>query len=274
MNNLFVLLAIQTLVSVLLIVWVRLKVMRSLDDGDSIARVRREIGALIVELDGSADRNITVLEDRLRELKDCITEADKRIVMLSNERARASPTHSSPIPHAYRPGTPMPQALPESIQVPERVTPSPLEVIQPSDQAAQPSDQAARPSDQAARPSDQVVRPSTQAARSSDQAARPSTKAARSSDQATRSSTEATRSSAEASRPTMPALQTQTPSVPFIRFSEKPVVFDDSFSERVARLHKRGFSSDIIAAKLKATIAEVDLAIAAGGTPMEGRGAD
>jgi len=90
MNNLVVLLAIQTLVSILLIVWVRLRVMRSLDDGESIARVRREIGAMIVELDGSADRNITVIEDRLHELKVCIAEADKRIVMLSNESARAS----------------------------------------------------------------------------------------------------------------------------------------------------------------------------------------
>jgi hypothetical protein len=80
----------------------------------------------------------------------------------------------------------------------------------------------------------------------------------------------------QSARPLVQPLSSEVPeqssSVPFIRFSEKPLVFDDSFSERVARLHKRGFSSDIIAAKLKATIAEVDLAIAAGGNPAEGRG--
>jgi hypothetical protein len=65
---------------------------------------------------------------------------------------------------------------------------------------------------------------------------------------------------------------TPTSSIPFIRFSDKPLVFEEPFAERVARLHKRGFSSDIIAAKLKATIAEVDLAIAAGVNPQESRG--
>lgn len=223
MNNLVVLLAIQTLVSILLIVWVRLRVMRSLDDGESIARVRREIGAMIVELDGSADRNITVIEDRLHELKVCIAEADKRIVMLSNESARASTPTTSQLPHAYRTAVQAPQPLPESPQSSGQGALPPLPDSQQVVQATQPAVQASQPA-------------------------------------------------VQATRPTVSALPTQAPSVPFIRFSEKPLVFDDSFSERVARLHKRGFSSDIIAAKLKATIAEVDLAIAAGGDPMEGRG--
>ncbi|OHD80190.1 MAG: hypothetical protein A3J97_14945 [Spirochaetes bacterium RIFOXYC1_FULL_54_7] len=230
MNNLVVLLAIQTLVSILLIVWVRLRVMRSLDDGESIARVRREIGAMIVELDGSADRNITVIEDRLHELKVCIAEADKRIVMLSNESARASTPTTSQLPHAYRTAVQAPQPLPESPQSSGQGALPPLPDSQQVVQATQPAVQASQPAVQATRPA------------------------------------------VQATRPTVSALPTQAPSVPFIRFSEKPLVFDDSFSERVARLHKRGFSSDIIAAKLKATIAEVDLAIAAGGDPMEGRG--
>jgi hypothetical protein len=223
MNNLLVLLAIQILVSILLIVWVRLKVMRSLDDGDSIARVRREIGALIVELDGSADRNITVIEDRLRELKDCVAEADKRIVMLSNESARASSPATSSLPYAYRGPVYASQQVPESVatsqEMPRTFPQEPL-----LQEHANPQELA-------------VAQPVKQA-----------------------------------SQPAVSAAGTQPPAVPFIRFSEKPLVFDDSFSERVARLHKRGFSSDIIAAKLKATIAEVDLAIAAGGNPMEGRG--
>ncbi len=223
MNNLVVLLAIQSLVSVILIVWVRLKVMRSLDDGDSIARVRREIGALIVELDGSADRNITVIEDRLRELKDCIAEADKRIVMLSNESARASATAVSSLPQAYR----------TAVRAPQHV----LEPTLHSEQVAQPPRATASSPIQASQPPIQASQPPIQA-----------------------------------SQPTVSDAPVPAPSVPFIRFSEKPLVFEDSFSERVARLYKRGFSSDIIAAKLKATIAEVDLAIAAGGNAMDGRG--
>lgn len=208
MNSLFVLLAVQTLVSILLIVWVRMKVMRSLDDGDSIARVRREIGALIVELDGSADRNITVIEDRLQELKDCIVEADKRIVMLSNERVRTWTT---------QPRQEVPQHKLSGSQ--DFFSAAPQPAVAPSQPAVAPSQPDQPPVPQAER------------------------------------------------------LQGATPtsSVPFIRFSEKPLVFEEPFAERVARLHKRGFSSDIIAAKLKATIAEVDLAIAAGWDPPGSR---
>jgi hypothetical protein len=229
MNNLLVLLAVQTLVSILLIVWVRLKVMRSLDDGDSIARVRREIGALIIELDGSADRNITVIEDRLRELKECIAEADKRIVMLSNESARVQKPTANSFPHTYQSIVRAPQPSPESITTSQGTSTLP-DVTLASPEAA-PQEQ------QPVLSTGQTVQPAT-----------------------------------KVNQPAASALPASSSAVPFIRFSEKPLVFDDSFAERVARLHKRGFSSDIIAAKLKATIAEVDLAIAAGGNPMDGQG--
>ena len=230
MNSLFVLLAVQTLVSILLIVWVRLKVMRSLDDGDSITRVRREIGALIIELDGSADRNITLIEDRLRELKDCIAEADKRIVMLSNERARTWVTPPVSIQRA-----PLEHINASQDQQLASLLPTPT--TQPPVPAA-PSPVMEAPQ---LAPEGQLTATTAQ--------------------QPVQSSRE-------------PGMYggARTASVPFIRFSDKPLVFEEPFTERVARLYKRGFSSDIIAAKLKATIAEVDLAISAGCIPPEGRG--
>jgi hypothetical protein len=216
-----------------------MKVMRSLDDGDSIARVRREIGALIIELDGSADRNITVLEDRLRELKDCIAEADKRIVMLSSGRARpwveplvplqrSSQDHLSPAPQPEQAVQPTP--------VP--VSPEPFAREVPEPVAREVPEPVAR----------EVSEPVPREAR------------------------EPVSETREADRESGPLGKPRTAPVPFIRFSDKPLVFEEPFAERVARLHKRGFSSDIIAAKLKATIAEVDLAIAAGWNPPEGRG--
>ncbi|MGD9938413.1 MAG: hypothetical protein AB7T74_01300 [Clostridia bacterium] len=227
MNYLLVLIAIQILVSILLIVWVRLKVMRSLDDGDSISRVRREIGALIVELDGSADRNITLIEDRLRELKECIAEADKRIVMLSNDSVSVNKTVGKSFPPTYQSIVRAPQPLSEPVSSSTGRSSFPDQLLSSPEVASLEGLPAPLELEQSARP---LVQPLSS------------------------------------------EVPEQSSSVPFIRFSEKPLVFDDSFSERVARLHKRGFSSDIIAAKLKATIAEVDLAIAAGGNPAEGRG--
>ena len=49
--------------------------------------------------------------------------------------------------------------------------------------------------------------------------------------------------------------------VPFIRFSDKPVQTAEPFAEKVIALYRRGFSTDIIAAKLEATMAEVDLVL-------------
>ncbi len=88
MTTILLVLAVQIVVSVVLIVWTRSKVRTFLGSGDEIDRIRREIGALIVELDSSADRNVTVLEDRLSALKDMIIEADRRIALLGQEKTR------------------------------------------------------------------------------------------------------------------------------------------------------------------------------------------
>jgi len=80
--------AVQIIVAVILIAWTRSQVRSALGSGDEIARVRREIGALIIELDASADRNITIVEDRLKSLKDLLADADSRIALLSQERVK------------------------------------------------------------------------------------------------------------------------------------------------------------------------------------------
>jgi hypothetical protein len=238
MNSLVVLLAVQILVSLFLIIWVRMKVTRTLDEGDSIARIRREIGAMIVELDGSADRNITVMEDRIRELKDLLAEADKRIVMLSNEKAR-----SWAIPAAALQQTPQ-----------SRLSASYGQLSAPREPSSLPLEQAPPTEKHQETPMQYVQAPAVQM----------------------KLQTETTVPSEQMGQPAPagPVIpgSSRTASIPFIRFSDKPVVIEEPFAERVARLHKRGFSSDIIAAKLKATIAEVDLAIAAGWNPPAGRG--
>lgn len=176
--------ALQIIVAVVLIVWTRSQVHSAMGSGDEIAKVRREIGALIIELDASADRNITIVEDRLKSLKDRIAEADSRIAILSQERARRPPEG---IVYDRLGRTPEQR---QRVTATERAAPIASPEINASSAAPAPE-----------------------------------------------------------------------PAIPFIRFSDKPIPIEEPFADAVRTLSLRGFSSDIIAARLGATIAEVDLVI-------------
>lgn len=193
MTSILIAIAVQVIVSLSLVVWTRAKVRRFLGSEDEIGKIRREIGALIVELDSSADRNVTVLEDRLTSLKDLLAEADKRISMLGQEKARRQSEDT-----VY--------------------------------------DRLGRQSERTRAP---VLEPTRQPepTRAPDVSVRPEP--------------------APAAEPPRHA----EPSVPFIRFSEKPLDLEEPFADKVLSLSKRGFSSDIIAARLGATMAEVDIVL-------------
>lgn len=204
MTPLMLALAAQAVVSVFLIVWTRSKVRRFLGADEELERIRREIGSLIVELDASADRNVTVLEDRLNTLKDSIAEADKRIALLGQERSRRQ-AEAVVYDRLGRAG-----------EQPRRALSAPQASVEPVvEPPAQPPKQAPVPA-----PIQGESRP------------------------------EAVAASGYAS------------AVPFIRFSDKPLATDEPFADKVVSLARRGFSSDIIAARLGATMAEVDLALA------------
>ncbi len=174
-------LAIQVLVSVTLIVWTRARVRRALGSEEEKDRIRREIGSLIIELDASADRNITVLEDRLTALKDMIAESDKRIAILSNDRGVR---HSDSVVYDRLGRTASQRSQTDSNTQMESVVPE---------------------------------KNAEQAGASKD--------------------------------------------IPFIRFSEKPLSIEEPFADKVLSLARKGFSSDIIAARLIATITEVELVL-------------
>lgn len=171
MTSMLLITVLQILISVFLIIWTRVSVRRFLGSDEEINRVRREIGALIIELDSSADRNVTVLEDRLSSLKDLLVETDKRIAVLGQERSR--------------------------------------------------------------RPLDETVY--DRYGRSTDTKPIPSIESRQ-----------------------VPSTE---PMVPFIRFSEKPLPIEEPFADKVVSLARRGFSSDIIAARLGVTMSEVDLVL-------------
>lgn len=189
MTGLLIALAIQVLVSVALIVWTRARIRGALGSDEEIGRIRREIGSLIIELDASADRNITVLEDRLNTLKEMVAETDKRIAILSRDRGKRQVETA-----VYdRLGRTAPQR-PRSEAASEAASQAGSEI---------PGKPVERPVDQPVVPSD----------------------------------------------------------IPFIRFSEKPLSIEEPFADKVLSLARKGFSSDIIAARLGGTITEVELVL-------------
>ena len=211
MNVVFIAIAAQVIVGVALVAWVRARVNAVLGSDAELERVRREIGALIVELDASADRNITVLEDRLASLKELVATADRRIASLDKEASRRH-AEAAVYDRLGRFSEPRPDTA--SREKASRGFPG----------AESPRPGADRPEQGPAEP--------------------------------------ARDRASEAPRPaTAPVSESVPESVPFIRFSDKPLPIEEPFADKVVALSRRGFSSDIIAARLKATMAEVDLVL-------------
>jgi len=174
MTPILIAIIVQTIVSLVLILWTRSKVRMYLNSGEEIEKIRREIGALVVELDASADRNVTVLEDRLASLQGVLSEADKKIALLSQDRTK---------------------------RLPEKVTYDKFGKF--------------------------PVHSNRENVRDVETEEKVQDKA----------------------------------DLPFISFSEKPLPIEEPFADKVVSLSRRGFSSDIIAARLGATMAEVDLVL-------------
>tara|TARA_B100000614_G_scaffold258049_1_gene279459 strand:+ start:753 stop:1424 length:672 start_codon:yes stop_codon:yes gene_type:complete len=60
-------------------IWVRRLVVRRLEPERVLADLREEIGGLMAELNQTGDHNISLLEDRISELRRLIADADRQI---------------------------------------------------------------------------------------------------------------------------------------------------------------------------------------------------
>jgi len=194
--------AIQILFCVFILAWVRASFKRHLSDDKVLERVRRELNSLMIEMESSADRNVSILEDRIGQLKIVVAEADKKLALLAQEsgkRVMESAVYSQ-----------LGQNRPARYQSePE---------IMPGMQASAPS----MPS--MAAPDPAPVRPKEQ--------------------------------------------------IPFVRLANKPLDLELPFVDKVLDFYHRGFSTDIIAAKTGATMAEVDLVISMEQNKRLGRSAE
>jgi len=61
------------------------KLSKSLDPQAVLESIREEVDRIIVELNSTTDRNITLLEDKVQSLTTLIEQADKRIGILRRE---------------------------------------------------------------------------------------------------------------------------------------------------------------------------------------------
>lgn len=66
-------------------IFFRKRFREALDVGKAVDEARREMGALIAELNRTTERNVTLIEDRIASIGEAIEEADRRFALLKRE---------------------------------------------------------------------------------------------------------------------------------------------------------------------------------------------
>lgn len=222
MTQFFILLAVEVLG--LGVIWFLLKarVRRALELDELLAEARREIRGLSIELNETADRNITLVEDRLGALRELLAEAERRVGVArkeldSRDREREAMERLS----RARPlvgGEPRPESAPAS---------------EPRRNAAYESSARA------------PGRPETE-------------DSAFGGREAEDEAFEGPASSDARPEPIRLALK---PRLPEIRRAPESVVPPKSRREEALELHRKGFSPELIASRLGATLSEIELLV-------------
>lgn len=88
MTQFFVLLALNIAGLLIVFLFVRARIGKALDAEGLREKLRAEVGQLVRDLNQTTDRNITLLEDAVRSLKETIAEADRRVEVLRREYGR------------------------------------------------------------------------------------------------------------------------------------------------------------------------------------------
>ena len=70
---------------VLVYLLLKKKIAKSLDAATILDQVRDEVGRIVVELNQTTNRNITLIEDRINALSELLSKADKKIALIRRE---------------------------------------------------------------------------------------------------------------------------------------------------------------------------------------------
>lgn len=97
-----------------------------------MGQIGKEIDRLILDLGRETDRDVAILEDRIRALQELMDKADKRILLAEREEAKRQirpVIHNHSIPEPFEPSPPpadVPQAEPERPSEPIRIYTKPV----------------------------------------------------------------------------------------------------------------------------------------------------
>ncbi len=219
----------------------RARIRRFLELENLLGEVRAESRALVMELNETAERNVSLVEDRIGALRSLLEEVDRRIGVAHRELENRSAEKavyeqlSRRRPIVPRAGGPdlfpsEPPAAPPFAEAAAARAPSPAEAAAGAGAQGRQAGASASPSMAGPLPQQSLAAAVGQAG------AIPLVLGA----------------SAEGLG------QSQ---IPEIRFSRDSVVPRPTRNEEALELHRKGFSPDIIAARLGATVAEIELLV-------------
>ncbi|MBL8965585.1 MAG: hypothetical protein JNG85_01180 [Spirochaetaceae bacterium] len=214
--------------------YVKARLKRALELEGLLAGVRKEVRALSLELNETADRNISLVEDRLDALRGLLEEADRRMGVMRREietRAAEREVYS----HL---GKRAPQASYQPAAAPRPVAAAPREEGSEAPAAGSYAAGSSGPAGAfgAAGLSGAAVPPAAP------RAAEP-------------------RLDAAGEGPIRLDLARAGRAMPELRTARESVIPPRPLREEAVELYRKGFSADIIAARLGATIAEIELLV-------------
>jgi tetrahydromethanopterin S-methyltransferase subunit G len=85
-------LALSLLAIAAVFLFLNRKIARKASAEDVLARLRVEVNAMVIELNQTTERNIGLIEDRIRELKKILDAVDRRITVVQRESEKHDKT--------------------------------------------------------------------------------------------------------------------------------------------------------------------------------------
>ncbi len=81
-------LAVNIIVVTGIFLFLTRRLVRKLSPEESIGELQREVGGIVTEMNQAAERNITLLEDKIEELREIEQRIDRKITLLSREAVK------------------------------------------------------------------------------------------------------------------------------------------------------------------------------------------
>ena len=94
--NLTLLIVLNILFAIVIYVLLNRKMERSIRNQDFLQRVRHELEGIVADIDGSADRNIQLIEERIDQLRRLLTQVDEQLKRLRAQTKTAIARMPSP----------------------------------------------------------------------------------------------------------------------------------------------------------------------------------